>query len=159
MPSCCPYMVLLANIPSLELPDPAAILLTTNSTFLFPQELFNHGILYRKIKCVGKEIPNDDVVSRLEFAYQLLGWQKTDELLAGHRFCDFSQPCCMYSHNFTQYISGTIDRNMKPQRWLLHFFILIYHRSFLRFKAEACTFLAKNNTSGKKDAVTMSVFF
>ncbi|XP_022802896.1 RNA/RNP complex-1-interacting phosphatase-like [Stylophora pistillata] len=30
------------------------------------KELFDHGILYRKIKCVGKEIPDENVVERFK---------------------------------------------------------------------------------------------
>lgn len=39
---------------------------TNTNRYYSGQEFCDHGILYRKIKCVGKEIPSDDVVRRFK---------------------------------------------------------------------------------------------
>ncbi|PFX17824.1 putative tyrosine-protein phosphatase 1 [Stylophora pistillata] len=44
------------------------------------KELFDHGILYRKIKCVGKEIPDENVVER--YLIECRGYTHEDAIKA-----------------------------------------------------------------------------
>ncbi|KAL9982240.1 hypothetical protein ACROYT_G004265 [Oculina patagonica] len=59
---------------------------TNTNRYYDSRELFNHGILYRKIKCVGKEIPNDDVVSgfKAEACTFLAKNTNSDDLIGVH---------------------------------------------------------------------------